>query len=608
MAAEAGTGDSVERLLADAIGLARDCGRTDLVRELGIARDRAARPSVTLCVAGEFKQGKSALVNALVGRESCPVDDDLATAAITLVCHADTPTARVRRLENGTPKVEEIPVDQVAAFASERGNPGNRLGIDLVEIGLPSGVLKRGIAVVDTPGVVALRQGPATALTDFLRFADALILTTDASAELAAPELRFLNQARSHCPTVLVALTKTDLYPEWRRIAELDARHLEPLGLADAIVPVSSVLRLEALRRGDADLNDRSGFPTFLQALQSRIIDRATDLTTARAAADVIRACRILESAIGAGLEALEDPEAAEHQLAEFRAAQDRLARLREAGSRWSITLNDAMADLRSSLEYRLRSGIRSLMQDVDADLTDKHVAKKWDEVTEQVRDRLGAEAAALLDEERDGAVAIARQVAEVIETDLPEVIDEVGYLDISVMWSETDRSLSEKRRGVLGGGLTALRGGYSGMLMLGMLGQLAGVALMLPLTLGAGALLGTKQVLDDRKRQADRQRQEARNLIRQFLTQAQDEVGTRMRQAIQDHHRALRDHFSEDLKRLSETNMAKAQALQESLQAVESDRRRRIDLLRKAAVRTNALAKRAGTLIESSRGSDGAH
>ena len=49
-----------------------------------------------MCVVGEFKQGKSSLVNALLGSTVCPVDDDFATSAITLVRYAEQVSVVVR--------------------------------------------------------------------------------------------------------------------------------------------------------------------------------------------------------------------------------------------------------------------------------------------------------------------------------------------------------------------------------------------------------------------------------------------------------------------------------------------------------------------------------
>ena len=71
-------------LAAEAVDLGlRACaayGRADLAARLEAAQRTLADPAVHIVVAGEFKQGKSSLVNALIGATVCPVDDDVATA------------------------------------------------------------------------------------------------------------------------------------------------------------------------------------------------------------------------------------------------------------------------------------------------------------------------------------------------------------------------------------------------------------------------------------------------------------------------------------------------------------------------------------------------
>jgi len=49
--------------------LARECGREDLAQRLRGAAARATRPTTIICVVGEFKQGKSSLINALLGSD-----------------------------------------------------------------------------------------------------------------------------------------------------------------------------------------------------------------------------------------------------------------------------------------------------------------------------------------------------------------------------------------------------------------------------------------------------------------------------------------------------------------------------------------------------------
>ena len=56
------------------------------------------------------------------------------------------------------------------------------------------------------------------------------VLVTDAAHELTAPEIEFLRHALELCPVAVCALTKTDLYPHWRKIKQLDEGHLRNAG------------------------------------------------------------------------------------------------------------------------------------------------------------------------------------------------------------------------------------------------------------------------------------------------------------------------------------------------------------------------------------------
>ena len=234
-----------------------------------------ARTDTVVCVVGEFKKGKSALINALIGSDVCPVDDDLATMAVTVVRHATEPGAVVRRREAGELIVEVIPADEAGRWVAERDGDERRAGVELVEVGLPNEFLGRGIALVDTPGVGGLNAAHAAATLAFLPSADALVFVTDASTELSGPELEFLASARSAGPPILVAVTKVDIYPAWRRIVDIDAGRLEALGLADAPYPLSSVLRAHALASGDDELETESGYPVFARALADDAVGRA---------------------------------------------------------------------------------------------------------------------------------------------------------------------------------------------------------------------------------------------------------------------------------------------------------------------------------------------
>ena len=115
-----------------------------------------------------------------------------------------------------------MPADELAAHVCEQGNPGNREGWSHVEVAVPRPVLAGGLELVDTPGVGGLQSVHGAATMAALPGADAVLLVSDAAQEYTAPELEFLAHAASVCPNVACVLTKTDLYPSWRRIVELD--------------------------------------------------------------------------------------------------------------------------------------------------------------------------------------------------------------------------------------------------------------------------------------------------------------------------------------------------------------------------------------------------
>ena len=278
---------TLDSVIGELVRVLRTLGRDDLVGRATAAGARLHRPSTIVCVVGEFKQGKSSLVNGLLGADVCPVDDDLATSAITLVRYGETSSAIVRRREGDQAVADQIPVADLGGWVSERGNPGNEKQVERVEITAPSAILRQGLALVDTPGMGGLGAGHAAATLAFLPFADGLILVSDASAELSAPEVEFLQRAVELCPTVLFAQTKTDLYPAWERIVEINKGHLARAGIDIPVVAVSNTLRSEALARRDRSLNALSHFPELIEDLGTSVVEPAKAHAEERSKRDI---------------------------------------------------------------------------------------------------------------------------------------------------------------------------------------------------------------------------------------------------------------------------------------------------------------------------------
>jgi hypothetical protein len=67
------------RLAAHGIAAANAYERPDLAGRLQPLDERTSAPIARVLVVGEFKQGKTSLVNALVDAEVCPAEPDAAT-------------------------------------------------------------------------------------------------------------------------------------------------------------------------------------------------------------------------------------------------------------------------------------------------------------------------------------------------------------------------------------------------------------------------------------------------------------------------------------------------------------------------------------------------
>jgi hypothetical protein len=583
---------AVAATLEQGLAACADWKRNDLAAKLRMAQARLARPTTIVCVVGDYKQGKSTLVNALVGSPVCPVDDDLATSAITALYQAAAETARLRRVVDGEVHSEEVPVADLRRYVTEQGDPADRAGIELVEVGIPSPALEDGFTLVDTPGIGGfLHEYTATTLR-FLGLADAVVFVTDASQELTASELAFLSQAREVCPHLLVVVTKTDLYPEWRRIVERDREHLAARGIPAEVFAVAAALRSEANSRGDEALDAESGTPALLAEFRGRILEGAKRRSAQRAADELRWVLERLLQPIEAEIAILQDPAGAERALQGLRAAQGRLRQLQDAGARWATLLNDGFTDLRSRVDLGLRTTTRNLLAEVDARLGQLDPATEWRTLAAEVQQQVSLAAGTCLADVEQGAAEIRDRIAGLLadEEQVPPDLGDTEAIDAAALWAASSRDVKDTRvrsiGSVLAAGLTALRGGASGIYLLGVAASLAGIALAGPVSLGAAVLFGTKQILDTRKAALKQRRQEARAILRQYVEEVAGEVGNRARQLVQDLHRLLRDHYSVRLGELSRSVNAAAQAAQESLARDQKGREQRAEALRSWAQR----------------------
>jgi hypothetical protein len=427
-------------------------GREDLGQRLAKVRRELDDPGIHIVVAGEFKKGKSSLVNALVGAGVCPVDDDVATAIPTYIRYGQEVGADLLYAEDPVRR-EKIAIEDVRRhvvvepdmFGVSKANPTG------VEVRLPRTMLASGMVIVDTPGVGGLGSAHAAASLGAISMADAVLFVTDASQELTRAEVDFLRQARELCSTVVCVLTKTDFFPSWRQIRDLDERHLAAVGNF-TLLPVSSSLRSRAVRLNDADLNGESGFPALVEFVSQRVAGGGIQRVAGEAASEVVAVTRQIESQFEAERAALTNPDAGAQLVAQLTATKERAESLRTSLAKWQQTLGDGITDLTVNVDHDLRGRIRQVITEADEAIEDADPADTWPQVEAWLKTRISQEVLTNYTLLRRRAGELSQIVSEHFRDASDVVFNELGVYNPSTVIGtvSVDTNLEMERQGVV--------------------------------------------------------------------------------------------------------------------------------------------------------------
>lgn len=203
---------------------------------------------------GRVSAGKSSLLNAVLETEALPVGVTPITAVPTRVRWGESAIAEVR-FADGT--VENIGLDRVADFVSERQNPENRKHVTRVDVRLPSPRLRDGIVFVDTPGVGALATEGARSSYAYLPRCDLGIVLVDASGTPTREDIELLRLLYDSGIPGRIVISKADLLDEpsvAQMAAYVEAELQRTLGLSLPVHFVSA--------KGDATALARQWFAT----------------------------------------------------------------------------------------------------------------------------------------------------------------------------------------------------------------------------------------------------------------------------------------------------------------------------------------------------------
>ncbi|RMD86590.1 MAG: hypothetical protein D6813_14745, partial [Calditrichaeota bacterium] len=372
-----------------------------------------------LVVMGQFKRGKSTLINAMLGQPLLPTAVVPLTSVVTILRYGESLRVTVHFL-NGSKQA--IALEELSQYVTEKLNPENVKGVDRVEIEYPAELLRDGVQLIDTPGVGSVFEHNTDVAYQFMPRADVVLFLVTADPPVSQAELHFLQDVRAHAAKIFFVKNKVDhlapgeLEESLQFTRQVLSKHLQLHPDSLTLFPISAKWALEARRAQRMDLLEKSGLLQMEQALEKFLMREKGNLilnnSRRRARHLVGEAITLLELE----MKALQMPQAQlAEKIATFRREQGIIQQEKE------------------DIQVLLQGGLRRIMENYDEEVT----AFKKGTLPELERWlRLQFEAT----HEKTGV----RELAQLLETKLRSKLESVFTHWRKIQEEKTDRAFAE--------------------------------------------------------------------------------------------------------------------------------------------------------------------
>lgn len=316
-----------------------------------------------LAVLGQFKRGKTTLINSLLGADVLPVAVIPLTSIITILSYGEKAEVIVHFVSGDS---RPIHFEELPHYVTERGNPKNTRGVRHVEVRYPSPYLQDGVMLVDTPGIGSTYEHNTEVTHSFLARVDAAIVLVSVDPPLTQVEAEFLRRANEEVHHFFFALNKIDQMAatEVQESFRFTAAQIEQnLGLPGIeVFPLSARAALEAKKADDPARLEASGLPAFEEALENFLMEDKGRVLLDSALADTLRLASGLRFSLEVERKAIELP--LEDLEQKERALSRELARIEQEREDMHVLLRSEVARLVGQVEKDLSEHIEASTPD----------------------------------------------------------------------------------------------------------------------------------------------------------------------------------------------------------------------------------------------------
>lgn len=166
-----------------------DQSLTDSINE---CKELVETKKYVVAVMGEFKRGKSSLINALMGSRILPADATPTTATVNRIVYGKSSKTEIH-YKNG--KVQEISIDELADYVTQTTSDGKARALSIKEavVYAPTVICQNHVEIIDTPGLNDEEEMTKAAIS-MLKSIDGVVIPIHARSPFSETEKKFVCQ------------------------------------------------------------------------------------------------------------------------------------------------------------------------------------------------------------------------------------------------------------------------------------------------------------------------------------------------------------------------------------------------------------------------------
>ena len=613
-------------LINDSLALTEELKYDKSYEEVRRIRDAIDTDFITVVVAGEFKQGKSSLLNAFIeGATYFPVDLDITTNLISTIRFGEDEKITVWMGEEGKEKPVEITRDQIWEYATEQNNPSSkrRFEVHLLEIESPIPKLKDGLLFVDTPGVGGLNIEHTNVTYTYIPNADIVLFVSDVHEVMTTEELDFVKRIKEYTDHILFVVTKIDARNDYESVIESNRAKLKDILEKPedeiVIIPVSSRLKIDYLEdKEEEDLED-SNFPLLEENIWDIVnANRAGILLEGRVAEIGKALSDVYEEykSSHADLSNLSDEEIANHKK-KIKKEIESFEEFSRSNAPWRRELTNGVDEISDKMLGSFSNKLTKIRKNANDYMEDKARLEKPSSI------------AGLVEGEIAGAIvkidkSMKREVAQ-LHKRITEKYEELEIAPFNKLtdfeWEEKrpdltgvqvkrtgslDKAVEATKTGLFSGNAGAVLGGVIGGVVGGVIGFFAGGVGAIPGAVTGAALFGgvgkvggaasgaKKRLRSIEKQDADVTRKQVLKVLNPYFDDVHYEGKNALKKSLRDLKYTVSDSIDNEIRRKRANHKKQLKRLREigekkKKESLEEIRKSKEILRKIAALHKNA-------------------